>query len=228
MGPLTPFADDRDVKTGRCLVLDLDETLACTDYDIANLNRLDILNNPSLMDLRSRIYLLQLTDFRVPKGTGTINEMWGIMRPHLHEFLVFAFSYFETIVVWTAGQPDYAYAMCDGLFLNVHPPHLILTSKNCVPNGPSKPLTQLFNDPYWSTRISPNNTLMIDDRADNMAANVANGIIIPSYKPPISINGLRSDDICFLQLKKWLLQPEIQGASDVRTLDKSRIFLEKL
>ena len=80
------------------------------------------------------------------------------------------------------------------------------------------------SDPRLSQYMSLENTLVIDDRKSTFSANPGNGIKIPLYSPPETINGIESDDIALKQFMFWLLRSEVINTKDVRTLDKSRIF----
>ena len=89
--------------TDKCIVLDLDQTVIATQDDIQSLHNLKILSNPQLISLRNRSYYISVEDLEKP-GIGTKYDFWGVTRPHIHEFLIFCFSYFKIVAIWSAGQ----------------------------------------------------------------------------------------------------------------------------
>lgn len=213
--------------TDKCVVLDLDQTLIATQNYISSLIDLDILSNPNLIDLRNRTYHIEIEDIEKP-GVGTKYDYWGVVRPHVMEFLIFCFSYFKIVAVWTAGQRPYGEAIVDYLFKDLPKPHVLFTHDDIETdtNGYiSKPLTKMIeSNPVLRRNMSLQNTLAIDDNALTFRHNLDNGVLIPAYEPVLNINALGRDDPSLLQLKYWLLQPEVVDARDVAVLDKSKIF----
>jgi hypothetical protein len=212
-------------RTNLVLVLDLDET-AVHSYSngLADYQRLGIEKMP---DLRSRTYLLTLNDVVTPHGQGEVNKIWGIERPHLNEFLIFCFSYFRMVIVWSAGQYKYVHAIVDTIFANILPPHHVMTWDDCIKVDGicDKDLNIIYRHPELGAYANPSNTLIIDDREHSFQRNTPeNGILIPPYNPDLRIDSLRSDDIAFLQLQAWLQRPEVINSTDVRKLNKKGIF----
>ena len=78
------------------------------------------------MALRNRTYYFTLDDLERP-GIGTKNEFWGVVRPHVHEILIFCFSYFKLVIIVTAGLGPYAEAIVDHLFRDLPEPHAIFS-----------------------------------------------------------------------------------------------------
>src|SRR5690606_31782804 len=101
--------------TNKCIVLDLDQTLLATQESINSLHELGILSNPNLLSLRNRTYYFTIEDLEGP-GIGTKYNYWGVTRPHCHEFLLFCFSYFRVVAIWSAGQRPYVESIVDYLF----------------------------------------------------------------------------------------------------------------
>ncbi len=213
--------------TDKCIVLDLDQTLIATQDNISSLMELGILSDPKLMDLRNRTYNITIEDIEKP-GVGTKYDYWGITRPHVTEFLLFCFSYFKIVAVWTAGQRLYGEAIVDYLFRDLPKPHVLFTYDDCDvdTNGHiTKPLTKMMeSDPVLRRNMSLQNTLAVDDNSITYRNNPYNGVLIPKYEPALNPNALGRDDPSLLQLKYWLLLPEVINARDVTTLDKSEIF----
>lgn len=217
--------------TDKCVVLDLDQTLIATQDSVESLKQLGILSDPKLLSLRGRTYYITIEDLEKP-GIGTKYDFWGVTRPHIHDFLIFCFSYFKVVAVWSAGKRPYVEAIVDHIFKDLPQPHIIFTHDD-IDIGPGghieKPLTKMIeSNPVLRRNMSLQNTLAIDDNPMTFHLNYNNGVLIPAYDPSLNINALARDDPTLLQLKYWLLQPEVVAARDVTVLDKSRIFSTSL
>jgi NLI interacting factor-like phosphatase len=217
--------------TNKCVVLDLDKTLVSTQEDMESLKKLGILSNPKLMSLRRRTYYDIIDDLNVP-GEGTRYPYWGITRPHVQEFLIFCFSYFQIVAVWTAGQRYYGEKIVDHIFKDIKPPHVIFTHDDIEhdPDGNIiKPLTKMYtSNPLLAKKMTPQNTFVIDDTNLTFSYNQDNAILIPPYDPPPNVNAFNRDDHTLPILQYWLLRPEVVHCTDVRTLDKTKIFNQSL
>jgi TFIIF-interacting CTD phosphatase-like protein len=224
------------------IVLDLDETLVHSVDDMSILTDLGILSNPKYLDLRSRIFTLKLDNVLTKPGSGSVHEMWGIIRPHTRDFLIFCFRYFN-VVVWTAGQRKYALAIVKILFKDIGWPHQILSREDCsqirnLDDGYYKPLRRIlgFNPPKLVDNESQafddrglNHILIVDDRKKNFTlCNPRNGIRIPPFEPDLDIESLRQEDTSLLKLINFLSRPEVILSPDVRTLNKNNIFTPNL
>jgi len=217
--------------TDKCVVLDLDLTLISTQESIESLKSLNILSDPTLLALRNRSYYMTIEDLEKP-GIGTKYDFWGVTRPHIQEFLIFCFSYFKMIVVWSAGKRPYVEAIVDHIFKDIRAPHAIFTYDD-IDIGPGghveKSLVKMMNSNAVLRRnMSLQNTLAVDDNSMTFYLNNNNGVLIPAYDPSASVSALGRDDPTLLQLKYWLLQPEVVNARDVTVLDKSKIFSTSL
>ncbi len=218
--------------TNKCIVLDLDETLVHSNENMDKLRELKIMTDPSLLDLRRRTYQLTLDDVVYKKGLGIKTDMWGVVRPHVKEFLVSCFSYFKVVIVWSAGKRKYVDAIVDYLFKDIQRPHVVYSYDECertTTNLLVKPLTKMINNEGGLGKyMSLENSYIIDDRKTVYAGfegdNPYNGIQIPPYKPAFNVHTLRSDDIVLKQLMTWFLQPETMHSPDVRELDKTTVF----
>lgn len=218
--------------TDKCIVLDLDETLVHSNEKIDDLERLKIMEDPSLLDLRRRTYQITMDDVVYKRGTGVKTVMWGITRPHVKQFLINCFSYFKVVAVWSAGKRKYVDAIVDFLFKDIKRPHVVYSYDECerTPNGLLvKPLRKMIqNEPGLDKFMSLKNTFIIDDRNTVYQGfendNPNNGIQIPPYKPAFNFPAMRSDDIRLKQLMNWFLSPEVMSSKDVRDLDKTTIF----
>ncbi len=214
--------------TNHNIILDIDETLVHSENDMNKLVTLNIFNNPKYLDLRQRIYILTLDDVLSKRGTGTKNKMWGTTRPHLKEFLIFCFSYFKIVSIWSAGKERYVNSVVDNIFKHIRDPHVVYTWNECFVNDNgliTKPIQTMINNvPDLNDYMSINNTLVIDDRPSTFYYNNRNGITIPRYHPSLTIEGLRQEDNALLKLMNWLKQPEVIFATNLLPLDKSNIF----
>lgn len=213
--------------TDKCIVLDLDQTLIATQDSVDSLKQLGILSNPNLISLRNRVYYLTIEDLEKP-GVGTKYDFWGVTRPHVQEFLIFCFSYFKIVAVWSAGKRPYVEAIVDHMFKDLPKPHVVFTHDD-IDIGPGghvlKPLTKMIeSNPVLRRNMSLQNTLAIDDNSMTFHNNTENGVLVPAYDPSSNINAFARDDPTLLQLKYWFLQPEVVNARDVTALDKSKIF----
>ena len=218
--------------TNKCIVLDLDETLVHSNENMAQLQELGIMTNPDLLDLRQRTYIITMDDVVYKKGEGIRTTMWGIVRPHVKEFLVSCFSYFKVVIVWSAGKRKYVDAIVDFLFKDIKRPHVVYSYDQCERTSNNlivKPLNKMINnEPGLNQYMSLDNSFIIDDRntvyAGYVGDNPDNGIQIPAYKPAFNIHSLRSDDIALKQLMTWFLRPEVMSSPNVRLLNKDNVF----
>ncbi len=216
----------RRTLTSKSIVLDLDETLVRTMERISDLVGLGILDKPELMDLRKRTYLVNLDS-----GPKRI-KMWGIMRPYLREFLVFCFAYFKVVAVWSAGTREYVHEVVRKIFSEVGSPHIVMTRNDVTMTGKEtrKPLSRIIAaDPVLKENMSLASTFILEDRLTSYnSTDPGNGILIPGYSPPPTIERLRAMDISLKQLMKWLKREDVMSSDDVRKLDKSSIFFAPL
>lgn len=220
-----------DSMTDKCIYLDLDQTLVSTadeKYGLEYLYKLKILANPSLMHLRKRIYHVVVEDLEKP-GYGSKYEMWGITRPHLQEFLEFCFSYFKLVIVYSAGKRQYVESIVDHIFKDLPYPHLVLSYDDIKKNKDGdviKPITSVIGGNDLTKKYVRNtNTLGLDDLKSTYSENKGNGILIPAYEPELNERSLAADDDALLKLQDWLMLPEVMNSKDVRSLNKSNIFV---
>jgi len=220
-------------KTNNIIVLDIDETLAHTMTDSKSWYNLNIYQDSKKMDLRDRVYTLNILTNR---NEGTSTFMWGIKRPNLEEFLNFCFDHFTLVIVWSAGTYEYVHTIVPELFKNTYEPHFILTRDNCIEqNGRyNKPFWKLLKDipeiyEYLDLHLDAEgkirgfkNVMIIDDRLNSFSNDPDNGILIPVYEPSPEHNSIRKDETSFekimLHLNKHINQ------SDIRNLNKKNIF----
>ena len=211
--------------TDKNIVFDIDETLVHTFEDFTRLKELGIYRNPKTFDLRKRIYKMSLEDMFQKKGSGTQADLWGVTRPHLRELLVFCSTYFRNVCVWSAGQYAYVHNVSKDIFRDIKQPNVIFTWNQCVKGeGGSleKPLANMYK---MIPSMNATNTFVIDDRQSTFGkVNPGNGILIPAYAPPDTIDGISTDDPTLRQLIQFFAREDVKAAKDIRLLDKSRIF----
>lgn len=213
----------------KCIILDLDHTLISTADTMNELYNLRIMKDPRLVSFRKRIYILSADDPMTQIGQGEKFEFWGVKRPHLEEFLIFCFSFFRKVGVWSAGKRTYVEAIVDEIFKTIKSPDIVYTYDDCD-NGIhqiTKPIRKMMEDPLVNGIMTLKNTFIVDDLISTfISVNPDNGILIPEYKPPITLSGIATDDNSLLQLKYWFSRPEVLESEDVRLLRKDTIFSE--
>lgn len=211
--------------TKHSVILDLDETLVHSSENIKVLKELKIFTDPKLIDVRKRTYLTFLDN---EEDKNEISMYWGIERPHLRKFLIFCFSYFQVVAIWSAGQYQYVHSIVNSIFRGLKRPMTIYTRDDCEEQGEVylKPISKMIElEPTLNKIMKLEHTFIIDDRWASFGyVNPYNGILIPRYTPHLTINDLRADDSTFPQLINWFTRYEVRNASDIRLLDKSNIF----
>ena len=170
-----------------------------------------------------------LEDVVEKRGQGVETAMWGTTRPHVKEFLIFCFSYFKIVAVWSAGQKKYVDAIVDYLFRDIRRPHVVFSYDDCAKTSDNlltKPLQHMIDTVAGLKKyMSLQNTFALDDRPTTYEdVNPDNGILIPVYKPKNTLEELQQDDDTLIKLMNWFTQPEVIHSSDIRTLDKTHIF----
>lgn len=214
------------IKTNKYICLDLDSTVINTFSKINSLVKLDIYNNEK-KNLRKRVYTIDLHDVVDTPGEGVYSRMWGVYRPGWERFHNFCKNYFAGVIIWSAGQAKYVDGIVDILFPEPEfQPILIYNWNHChtTENNIYKPLKKIFADPRVKNRVTPENTLVIDDRDDTFSLNKENGILIPAYDVKPTEKRIMGEDKRLLELENWLSQQHVAISGDVRELDKSNIF----
>ena len=207
----------------KCIVLDLDQTLIATQDDHTFPVFIEIMSNPNLVALRNRTYHLKIDDLGIP-GIGSTYECWGVLRPHLFEFITFCFSYFKIVAVWSAGKRSYVEAVVDYIFRDFPRPHIVFTHDDVTfssKNHLLKSLLKMINHNDVTKKFMKlTNTLVLDDNPTTFALNRNNGVLIPEYAPRTNIASLSENDNSLIKFEKWMLLPEVINSVDVNTLQK--------
>lgn len=212
---------------GKSIVLDIDNTLVHTHGDDDEYVNLKLFTDPKMIKHRGRIYSMSLTDVTSPPGTGEELKLYGIYRPWLKEFLDFCFKEFDFVIIWSAGKKKYVEKMCELMFTDrKKQPLLIYNYDDCeiYDDYIRKPLQKLYNDPRTKGKMNEKNTYVLDDRDDTFALNKDNGILIPEYEAEMTVKGIYKNDENLLKLMAFFVLPEVRNISDVRKLNKKKIF----
>lgn len=185
-------------KTGKTIILDLDECLIHSYYD------------------RDKKY-----DFSFYLTNGRKKEYFYVKkRPKLDEFLRFCHIYFDHIIVWSAGVYEYVHELVNYIFTEYNP-DLILTRNDIIYEDKydyHKPISVVLEKikSDIGIKLDMRDILFLDDKQDNFRSNLENGIKIKPFEG--------KHDKKLLQLKNWLLQDHIINSIDIRKLNKKEIW----
>jgi TFIIF-interacting CTD phosphatase-like protein len=165
------------------------------------------------LEKRDDLIYIELEKFR----------LWGIKRPGLDEFLNYCFRKFQTVSVWSAGMPDYVYAIVDFIFRDHRYPDNVLTRDHVrrethfeKDDFYCKPLETFFN---FHPEADKSNTILIDNRLENSKYDPHNIIHVPDFVPEQTVDGVYQDDDCFQVLVRWF-ESGLAQREDVRILNK--------
>ncbi len=204
--------------TDKTIVLDLDQTLVATQDYMDSLAKLQIMKDPSLLELRNRVYILDVDNLE-GYGSGSNAMMWGIKRPYVDEFLRFCYSYFAHVIVWSAGRRHYVEAVIDNIFKDLPYPETVFTyDETLVVKGDViKDLEFLLAS---NTNLQIEKILVLDDNITTFSRNVDNGVLIAPYDPKLKIDDLYKPDTKLFDFRNWLMTDEVIKSQDTRTLNK--------
>ncbi len=217
---------------GKNIVLDIDATLVHTHGDMDDFKMLNVYGNEEQLDMRKKVYNMRIIDVSDVPGEGEVTDLAGIYRPYLREFLEFGFSYFDNIVIWSAGKKKYVEKMCEYMFPLKKQPILIFNYDDCEGDENNliiKPLDKIYNHPECKGKLFPENTFVLDDRSETYSMNKRNGIQIPEFESDMSVEDIcNHPDVEFLKLMSWMSTKEVRESDDVRKLNKKNIFSRSL
>ena len=217
---------------GKNIVLDIDATLVHTHGDMDDFKMLNVYGNDEQLEMRKKVYNMRIIDVSDVPGEGEVTDLAGIYRPYLREFLEFGFSYFDNIVIWSAGKKKYVEKMCEYMFPLKKQPILIFNYDDCEGDENNliiKPLEKIYNHPDCKGKLFPENTFVLDDRSETYSMNKRNGIQIPEFESDMSVEDIcNHPDVEFLKLMSWLSTKEVRESDDVRKLNKKNIFSRSL
>jgi len=204
--------------TNRKIILDIDECLVHafkTDKTEKKKEAAEELLKLNKIGLRKRFFELDL---------GENDQYWVVTRPHLDKFLNFLPRYFDTIIVWSAARNDYVEEVVKQIFKDHVKPNYILTYDDVKEEKNKdyhKPLSVV--NKKFPGLLNYAETLFIDDKADNFREFPDNGIVIPKFRPEAKDPYTEQDDM-FLRLIDWLMQKSVIESTDIRKVNKSKIF----
>ena len=228
------------MRPKKTLILDFDETLVHSWENPRFLDVYDIYSNPALVRSFHPLGQPQITYSMLLQLSTGPTKIWGLTRPHLHEFLEFAHQYFDNVLGWSAGLPSYVNEINDQVIVGSGlPSPKLLWARDRTPNYQGmyhKPISDIIQElnkrPYSPLEIDPKWTVIVDDKQHTFMLNPSSGILIPPYHPgkhrpdriPLVEDLLDRSDDRLLQLKNWFERPEVRNCPDVTVLDKTRIF----
>lgn len=227
---------EKTAKTnGKTVIFDLDETLIRTHNDCKNMFK--TLEQIKDVDDKKRTYVIRFYDGKY----GTWDQMWGFLRPHVKELLIYCLENFELVIIWTAGTKEYAREIKNVLFKNLTEPDLVYSREHCekikeVVNGKlkvvdyHKPIDKLIREQSkFKGVIRMDNTILVDNKKLCFEQNSGrkNGIWIPDYVPEDNADGLKEEDNHLLTLIDFFKSSEFINATDVRDLKLKKIFRRK-
>jgi len=229
---------ERKTTTEKCIVFDFDE-LQCLSIDrsesIDELNPETAFHNEKTIANRHNLYRICFPDIKYEENI----IMWGMIRPGLYDFLKFCFQHFRVVAVWSAGEHDYVHACITSVWGKYASPHIIYTARDCeyqcldcssfhpsrreeCPCGGEirmvKPLRKFWDHPKWGKYMTPENTLIIDDRNSVFRkCNPGNGIQLPKFEPAVCIESFNDyKDDTFERLIEFFKEEEFVEAEDIR------------
>ena len=223
-------------ETDQCIVLDLDETLVHSQENFASLAQTSLLTNPKYYPVRDRVYSFTIVDPVTRVGEGQKVEIWGVERPDLRKFINFCCRHFRITAVWSAGRYRYVHAIVNNVIFKGSKcfPGTVFTYDDCSNYRGKlvKQLSKMFKHSCLQNHMRPSNTFVIDDRESTFTRNLGNGVLIPEYLPnPAGNTNIMPDtvlndrDNALTLLMAWFMKPNVKEAPDVRSLNKSDIFM---
>ena len=216
------------------LILDLDQTMVHTHSEIDKFDMLNIFQKKHRMQLRKKLYTMELYDVSVENGIGDKIVLSGIHRPYSKEFIDYCHKRFKGVGVWSAGRMKYVHEIVDDIYpFPDRRPFVIFTYDDCDVGKEDylkKPLKKMFNDPKLKEfGMNEKNTFILDDREDTFSLNKGNGILIPEFECEMTAEEINfHPDVCLLKTMFWFDSPEVRLSEDVRELDKDYIFDKSL
>lgn len=222
----------------KIFILDMDETLLHTQSDHNMREFMRDPHNVNDMELSERLYFADIM-LENDRNRGNTIQIWGVLRPHVKEFLEFLFENDYIPILHSAGTDEYVDIASLMPFKGTYHPYWVLGRSYCpVINGVhQKPFSKIIQSvpglqEYAEAEIDASgkikgykNILILEDRRNAFDQDPHNGILIPVYSPEPTIEDMKKDDIRLLQLIEWLKRPEVIACQDYRLLDKSKIFI---
>jgi len=151
-------------KLKKNIVLDLDSTMVHTSSDLEAYTQLNLIMGEK-NNLETRIKYFELQSKCLDPND---RKMWTVLRPYTKEFLEFCTRYFNKIIIFTAGQEEYAHKIKDILeeVLGNKFTDVVYSYNYCyIPNKKNihKPLS-IFKNNVHLQDVDEKNTFALDDR----------------------------------------------------------------
>lgn len=160
-------------------------------------------------------------------------DIAGYIRPHALDLLRFLHDRFDHLIVFTAGNKAYAAAMVDVLFENLDfRPRLVFDRTSCIEETENTAFME-----YWrkytkdlttlnlgNCRVNLDDSILIDDLANNARLNPRQTLLIPKFSYDASFE---EDD--WLKRAKAYLETAKKGTNSTKlwaNVDKSTWFLD--
>lgn len=183
------------------IVLDLDQTLICSIEDNEkNLKKISLFEKGH--ELKSKVYYF---------GEHPDELFWGVYRPKVLDFVTWCNSYFDNVIVWSAGTNNYVKHIVRSIWNEamVDYPKIIWTREKCSGEGDDlyKNMKILFKDSFASRLgVSRSNTLILDDNLVTYSKNKRNTFWIHPFEPDFEKMDLKQDDTALTEVKEWYLK----------------------
>lgn len=219
-------------------VIDLDQTALYThedededgDFDgsVADkFRKLGLYTTREGSKIRDRVYTIKIDNI-YGNCVGDKSKLYGVFRPYLKEFLKFLSEHpgIGHIIIWTAGTRKYGDDICKLLFTDIEKRPTIVFTRGALDKD-KKPLKKVYEEArkMGIHDITEENTLVLDDKRYTFVDNKTNGICIPIFKCDLTKECIRDhDDDYLLRLMLWLQTKEVKETSDVRRINKKKIF----
>lgn len=219
-------AKELDSSGKRCsIVLDMDECLIHL-FEVSKSGYLRAIeNDPKTVSYRHHFFQVYADLEKKSEAS------YGIMRPGLVDFLEYCFENFEYVVLWSAGTDYYVEQVSDFIFSQINQvPKEVLARSRCKVVVDKKTKEKTFTKPLQHLPyVSLERCFFVDDREDNGMFNVENHILIPEFEPECTAASIKKSltDRCLYDLIEWFESPKVKNATDIRFLDKSKIFNKK-
>lgn len=210
----TDVAEDKKLIA----VLDLDNCLLHAREDVRRDRSRRVMRSDKIEE-RATTMVVSLS-----KQPGRTDDLYYVIkRPYLDLFISYISTHCKYVIVWSAGLKEYVHKIVDLLFRGHKKPNLILARDHLKYEDRAmrdyhKPLDVI--KAKFPSYYDPKMMLFLDDKMDNFRSNASNGVTIPAFE-----SGHKGDR-CLYDMVQWLMSSEVKTATDVRDLDKTRIFTQ--
>lgn len=169
------------------IVLDLDLTLLCTDYEDGTTpyqpRRMPGDRTYPLVRA-SHMYSFHMFDPSCQRDC----TMYGCFRPGYRHFLQWARTRFDYVVVWSAGRRAYVHELVTKIWKGLPQPDLVMTFNDLGLSGDvyTKPLAKVAK----LLGVTTERMLLVDDNPQVSVDNPDNAVLMPEYDPKVEDDSL--------------------------------------